>query len=470
MKVISFSTEKTLLCGILENPTVLKRALPHLNVELFGNDFSREIFERILFYLGGGKNLPSAKIFSQDPGLSSGAAQTLNIELTEKKKLRELSKDDVDHCLDTLRYYYQKRTIYEMEKEVAEKLKSPKKINIREVRSYIQESLAALDSYDNAGSYKTIGQGGNITDEYMIKNLSKQTRKMIPTGFPSIDQKIGGLLPGNVVLLTAKRGEGKSLLAKSLGLSHYYQKQNVFIANMEMGEWEYLVRVFAEGSEFSHAKLRQGFNSKKNIQKVLAEKRKINGWGAKNKCRFTVKTVSDPFYTMVALHNEFKYHNYQVGVLDYLNLIKSSEKELWQGIYAATKYAKLMAKDLGIVLYIIAQLNDDDHAKYARSSEEDADIWFKWRYTRGNPWITVEQAKARDFEPFTFQLLFDSANLRMVDPKLLDEAQIQKILKQAEQQKRREDARRAAAGEKKEDDNADKGHRDKRMARRAKDV
>lgn len=328
MKVISFPTEKTLLCGMLENPMVFKRALPHLNTELFGNDFSREIFDRILFYLGEGRNLPSAKIFSQDPGLSAGASQTLNVELAEKKRLRELSKDDVDHCIENLRYYYQKRTIYEMEKEVADQLKSPKKVNIKEVRSYIQDRLAALDSYDNAGSYKIIGQGSNITDAYLIKNLSKQTRKMIPTGFPSVDSRIGGFLPGNVILLTAMRGEGKSLLAKSIGLSHFYQKQNVFVANMEMGEWEYLVRIFAEVSQFSHAKLRQGFNSKKNIQKVLAEKRRINGWGARNKCRFTIKTVSDAAYTMMSLHNEFKYHNYQVGVLDYLNLIKTNQKEI----------------------------------------------------------------------------------------------------------------------------------------------
>lgn len=468
MKVISFTTEKTILCGMLENSQVLKRALPQLNVELFGNDFSREIFERLLFYLGEGKNLPSAKIFSQDPGLSSGAAQTLNIELNEKKKLRELKNEDVDHCIETLKYYYQTRTIYEMEKEVAEKLKSPRKVDIKEIKSYIQDRLAALDNYDNASSYKIIGQGSNLTDAYMTKNLSKQTRKMIPTGMPTLDSRIGGFLPGNVVLLTAMRGEGKSLLAKSLGLSHFYQKQNVFVANMEMGEWEYLVRVFAEVSQFSHAKLRQGFNAKKNIQKVLAEKRKINGWGIKNQCRFTIKTVCDPFYNMTSLHNEFKYHSYQVGVLDYLNLINNNNKELWAGIYAATKFAKLMAKDLGIVFYIIAQLNDDDHAKYARSSEEDADVWWKWKYERNNPWVTIKQEKARDYDPFDFKLLFDATNLRFVDPALLTEQEIQKILKRAEIKKRKAEERKAAQGaEPKDDDNANKRYRNKRMEKRS---
>jgi replicative DNA helicase len=431
VKLYNAPSEKLLVCALLERPDLRRNAVQHVHEHLFGDKNSREVYERMLAIQEQGRKVPTVGVMAQDPGLTPAAQTLLKLDPRDRVKLQNFRTSDIDHCLDQVRYYYKVRVLYEMSKYVGETFEGNAIANMDEVQAEIHERMLTMDVFDEVTqNLQIIGHGANIGDDYMREHLSEKTVKTIPTGLGVIDDR-AKWTKGNMILLTAKRGQGKSLLAKSLGLSHFRQGQNVMTVNLEMEKWEYLCRLFAETTPFTHDELRAGLNDK-DVKKALGCKKRLDLEGMrfrvpkdpsdpeceemiKQPCRWALRTITRPNYTPAQLHNELRHQGYQVVIIDYINLFKQVHKDLWQSLYAHTKYLKMMAKDLGILLYVLAQLTDDGRAKYARAAEEDSDAWLYWEINRGNPKCKFFHGKARHYKPYSFPLVFDYHNLAFVE-------------------------------------------------------
>jgi len=424
VRVYNAQAEKLLLCAMLERRRLRQYALQHLHEDLFGSDVIREIYIRMQKLMEMGKPVPSVSVMVTDPGLSPAASTALKLNPRERAKLVSFKPSDVDHSLDQIRYYYQVRVLYETQKWIAEQFETPAQVNMDEMKAEIQQRLLSMDVYDEVSeNLQIIGHGGNISDDYLREQLSRKRKRTVPTGYSVIDDK-AKWSRGNMVLLTAKRGQGKSLLAKSLGLSHFRQGQNVLTVNMEMERWEYLCRLFAQETPFTHDQLREGLATSKQIEKAVAAKKRLDrdgmafrdpDTGELRPCRWGLRTITRPNYTPAMLHNELRYQGYDVVIIDYINLFKQENKDLWASLYSHTKYLKMMAKDLGILLYILAQLTDEGRAKYARAAEEDSDAWLYWEINRGTPSVKMFHGKARHYKPYSFPLVFRHYNMEFAE-------------------------------------------------------
>jgi replicative DNA helicase len=410
------TSERLLVCALLERPRLRRHVMRHMHENLFGFKPARDVYIRMVALQEQGKKVPTVGVMSQDPGLSSAAQTLLKIGPRDRVRLQNFRETDIDHCLDQVRYYYRVRVLYEMNKWVAEQFETPAMADIPEVQAEIQQRLLTLDVFDEVSQNTAhVGHGANITDAEFREALSEKTIKTIPTGYQVIDDR-AKWGKGNMVLLTAKRGQGKSLFAKSLGLSHFRQGQNVLTVNLEMEKWEYLTRLFAETTPFTHDELRGGLKDK-DLEIALGHKKRLDAAGMLRKPpnRWSLRTIRQPDYTPAQLHNELRHQGYHVVIIDYLNLFKQVHKDLWQSLYAHTKYLKMMAKDLGILLYVLAQLTDDGRAKYARAAEEDSDAWLFWEINRGNPECKFFHGKARHYKPYSFPLVFDYFSMAFVE-------------------------------------------------------
>ncbi len=430
MKLYNAPSEKLLVCALLERPELRRKYLQHIHEDLFGTKTCREVYTRMISIQEQGRKVPTVGVMAHDPGLTPAAQTLLKIDSRDRVKLQNFRPSDMDHCLDQVRYYYKVRVMYEMTKYVAETFESNALANMDEVQAEVQQRLLSMDVFDEVEqNLQIIGHGANITDEYLDEHLSEETLRVVPTGYSCIDDR-AKWTRGNMILLTAKRGQGKSLLAKSLGLSHYRMGQNVMTVNLEMEKWEYLCRLFAETTPFTHDELRAGLK-KKDIRIAKGAKKRLDFEGMMRKvpdptdpkgermikapCRWALRTVTRPNYTPAQLHNELRHQGYHVVIIDYINLFKQVHKDLWQSLYAHTKYLKMMAKDLGVLLYVLAQLTDDGRAKYARAAEEDSDAWLYWEINRGSPISNFFHGKARHYKPFSFPLVFNYHNMAFVE-------------------------------------------------------
>jgi replicative DNA helicase len=438
VKLYDPKAELFMLCAMIERRNLRPYSYSKLSPEMFGSKVGREVFERMLVLHDRGQEVKSIVVMSHDPGLTNSAQTMLKLDDRERHRVRNLVKSDVDQMLDTLRYYFKKRVVYEVVKDTTEKLSGTREVDMRgEVQGRLHTALAEMDQFDDLSqAYTHIGKGGNLSDAEIIEHLRKDKSKVLKTGFSSYDER-GHLSRGNLMLLTAQKGQGKSLLAKSLGVSMFYQNYNVCTVNLEMEKWEYLYRLFAEVSPYSHDELRKGWEwtnkGKKKIDKILSQRRSLDFRGMSHDCRWSLRTVNSPTFTPQKLHQELKHQGYHVVIIDYINLFKRVQRDLWDSIYQHSKYLKMMAKDLNCLVVVLGQLTEEGRAKYARAAEEDADVWLHWELNRGQPIVKFFHGKARHYNPFSFELVFDGRKVRFVEKDELEDWEFREIQRQAEE-------------------------------------
>lgn len=90
---------------------------------------------------------------------------------------------------------------------------------------------------------------------------SKQNRKYIETGLKGLDEKIGGLFPGQLITIAGRQGMGKSSLALTIAMNIAILnkwKKKVGIFSLEMSNSEYANRMIAAMTNISSLRLKMG--------------------------------------------------------------------------------------------------------------------------------------------------------------------------------------------------------------------
>ncbi len=89
---------------------------------------------------------------------------------------------------------------------------------------------------------------------------------------------------------------------------------------------------------------------------------------------------------------------------------------MWEALERCAEETKRLAKELNVLVYLIAQQNEDDDVKYSKALKEAADFYIKWTDLKHNGEVTeMIVEKARRCEPFNFQVKFDGDNAQFVD-------------------------------------------------------
>lgn len=79
----------------------------------------------------------------------------------------------------------------------------------------------------------------NVKDLSTVQNVDLNSLQKIKTNIPSIDKVIGGLIMGQLIVLTGKRGEGKSTFMSQLVCEALEQGENVFIYSGELADYHF---------------------------------------------------------------------------------------------------------------------------------------------------------------------------------------------------------------------------------------
>ncbi|NQT65524.1 MAG: replicative DNA helicase [FCB group bacterium] len=224
-----------------------------------------------------------------------------------------------------------------------------------------------------------------------VKNIeetaaSKKSVLGVPTGFIDLDRKLGGLRPGQLIIVAARPAMGKTSFALNLASNAAVQyDKKVGIFTMEMESNELLMRLMSSASEVSMDNMLKGFgmNQKKMLRiagaaEVLSGKEiYIDDSGA--------NTILDIRAKTRRLKAELK--GLDIIIIDYMQLMSASRnrENRQQEISEISRYLKILAKELGLPVIALSQLNrglenrDDKRPRLSdlRESgaiEQDADI------------------------------------------------------------------------------------------------
>ncbi len=207
----------------------------------------------------------------------------------------------------------------------------------------------------------------------------------VSTGFQKLDEKTGGIRPGELIILAARPAMGKTALA--LNLAYHVAavvKKPTAIFSLEMSKESLLTRLLCAAARVDSQKFRAGFlnaNERRQLQVAAAELTEAP--------LFIDDTASTNLMDIHAKLRRLKAeHGLGLVVVDYLQLMSSKGRveSRVQEVSALSRGLKLLSKELEVPVLALSQLSrapetrQGDHRpqlsdlRESGSIEQDADI------------------------------------------------------------------------------------------------
>ena len=201
------------------------------------------------------------------------------------------------------------------------------------------------------------------------------------TGYSDLDRKLVGMEPGNMILIGARPGVGKTSFALNIATAVAKNTgKNICIFTLEMSGEELTSRVLSSEALVDSMKLRAGSLDNSDWKKIADATAELS------KCNIYIDDTTSITVTVMKA-KLMRMKNVGLVVVDYLGLMQSDRKKLDnrnQEIGDITRNLKIMAKDLGVPIIVCAQLNRESDTAHRRptlanlrdsgSIEQDADV------------------------------------------------------------------------------------------------
>ena len=222
--------------------------------------------------------------------------------------------------------------------------------NLNEKRMAIAQELEVLQDKRQERS-KTLAE---ITRENKDKYFKEREVKPIYLGFPKLDELLGGLEGGDMIVIGARPAVGKSALVTQITSNLAKQGKRIGFYNLEMQNKQVYERFVVSESGIGLTRLRRAIRflgdeeerfNKANETLEKAENIVITSGGA--------KSVND-------IRAESKHMDYDIIIIDYMQLLKADTT--YRGNRAAevgeiSRSIKNLAMELNIPIIALSQLN-----------------------------------------------------------------------------------------------------------------
>ena len=206
----------------------------------------------------------------------------------------------------------------------------------------------------------------------------------VPTGFAELDELTNGLHGGQLIIVAARPGLGKSTLAldfaRAATIKHHLP--TIFFS-LEMGRSEIAMRLLAAESTIGMSTLRKGNMEQRDWDKLANIRGQI--------ADAPLYIDDSPNMTLVEIRAKCRRLSQKVGlkmvVIDYLQLMTSGKKveSRQQEVSEFSRALKLLAKELNVPVIALSQLNRGPEQRADKkpalsdlresgSLEQDADI------------------------------------------------------------------------------------------------
>ena len=305
---------------------------------------------------------------------------------------------------------------------------------IEELVNTAQAEVYAVTERGASEDYKAIGElTKTVLDEIEAVKLHGGMPSGVPTGFPELDSLTGGLLPGQMVIVAARPGVGKSTLALDFARSAAVDnKLPTVVFSLEMSRSEITQRLLSAESGVYLDNLRHGRTPNQEWGKVVARLGDINAAPL-----FIDDSPNMALMEIRAKCRRLKQlHGLKLVIIDYLQLMSSGRRVESRQVEVSefSRALKLLAKELGVPVVAISQLNrsaEQREGKEPRMSdlresgslEQDADLVILLHRTeekteQGRPYLGgdghIIVAKHRNGPTGDIQVVFQGNRARFV--------------------------------------------------------
>ena len=348
----SLEAEQSVIGALIMDPAVLDKIAGFLKPEHFYHDKYGKVYETILFmsldneqidFVTVLEKVRQADIYDEEEGkrvlfdLAQSVPTSANAPayariIEQKAKLRQL----INACQNISEAAYAQTddvsVILDMaESRIYEIMESRANTELTHIRQ------AILQSYDS------------------LSTLSRNQGKYLglSTNFSSLDNYLMGLGAGNLVLIAARPGMGKTAfalnIAENIGVK---DNKTIAVFSLEMSTEELANRMLSSHSGVTNNKFRKG-------DLVDNEWIRLNQ-SAEILSKANIYLDDTPGITVPQIKAKLRrLKNVDLAIIDYLQLMESAKKidSRTQEVSDISRALKLMAKEFGIPVIALSQLS-----------------------------------------------------------------------------------------------------------------
>jgi replicative DNA helicase len=234
------------------------------------------------------------------------------------------------------------------------------KVSPKDIKTQIRAIQSELDALQNdkQSTSKTLS---DIAKENKDKYFKEREVKPLYIGFDKLDELLGGLEGGDMIVVGARPAVGKSALVTQITSNLARQGKRIGFYNLEMQNKQVYERFIVSESGIGLTRLRRAIrflgDEKERFDKANETLMKADNIVV---CSAGAKSVSD-------IKAESKHMDYDIIIIDYLQLLKADLT--YRGNRAAevgeiSRAIKNLAMELNIPIIALSQLN--------RASENNA--------------------------------------------------------------------------------------------------
>lgn len=243
------------------------------------------------------------------------------------------------------------RELYNIVQKIPEALVSGK-----EVRDITMSLMSRLTEASSASETGLVPIREAMNDTLNAIAIPMSERRLVMTGFPTLDQMLGGLRPQTMHVVSGRAGMGKTAFALNVAYNMAAQGRKVAVFSLEMSSMEVSLRLLSSLSGYSSQDLQTKFGTRYiDTEKVLSAIQSlytldlyIDDTGLS-----TVPEILAKCKTMKAMQG------LDVLVVDYINLMEPATKtgNRVSEVSEMTRHLKLAAKELDIPIIALSQTN-----------------------------------------------------------------------------------------------------------------
>ena len=194
-----------------------------------------------------------------------------------------------------------------------------------------------------------------------IEKASQNTGSItgIPTGFKYLDRLTNGFNPGELIILAARPGMGKTTLALNYMTTAALHGKRALLFSLEMGSREIGYKLLSSQSEIEHDRIKRGKLTDKEYRKMNDDiAAVVNG----NNIIIDDSAALD-IYQLRTIARKLNHENkIDMIVVDYLQLIQGQDRQnkqqnREQQISYISRQLKVLAKELEVPVICLSQLS-----------------------------------------------------------------------------------------------------------------
>lgn len=340
--------EKAVLGACFLNNQVIPQVITKLSVDDFFYPQHQQVYDLIQKRFAKGETVDTV-VLAGDMLTHGGGDPMILQRMVEASPVVA----NVDQYIDIVADAATRRRLSAMSvraQQLAETGAEPDKI--------IEEIQTGLEQAVNVDESETVRLGETletVLDDVAAREDGKQPRGIM-TGFTELDEITNGLSGGQMIIVAARPGVGKSTLAVDF-MRHASIKNGIpsLIFSLEMGRGELVERIISAETNVRTHDLKTGSMSEDDWANVTSAIARLDDAPLyiADSAEVTMMDIAARSRLMVAQHGV------KMIVVDYLQLLTSGRRaeSRQQEVSDFSRQLKLLAKSLDVPIVAIAQLN-----------------------------------------------------------------------------------------------------------------